>query len=205
MRRFAVLPLFALAGFLISGCGSSTRFTQVWKDESLTKWEFKKVAVAAINPNESIRRVAEDQMAASVRAHGLEARGISSIVAPDKLRDKDHVKSVLQADGYDAIITMRLVGRDEKTSYVPGTVYSVPVGHYSAWGYYGYGWTSVYEPGYLVQNTYVTIETNVYSLKDEKLVWSGTSESADPSSAQDLVKEISREAYYEMQKQGLVR
>jgi hypothetical protein len=205
MIRHAAFPLILAVGLMLSGCGSSTHFTQVWKDDALTQWTFKKVAVAAISPNESIRRTGESQMAASVRAHGVEAEGVSSLMPIEKLKDKDFVQQKLSENNFDALITMRLVAADAKTSYVPGTVTSFPTSYYSPWGYYGYGWQSVYEPGYMVTNTYVNIETNIYSIKDEKLVWSGMSQSVDPSSAQKLVEEISQEAYYEMQKQGIVK
>ena len=50
------------------------------------------------------------------------------------------------------------------------------------WGYWGYGWGAVYDPGYLQADTVVTLESNVYSVPREELLWSSRSETISPSS-----------------------
>ena len=49
------------------------------------------------------------------------------------------------------------------------------------------------------------METLVYSLKEDKLVWAGQSKSTNPSRVDALIKEILDGAVADMQKAGLVR
>jgi hypothetical protein len=69
-------------------------------------------------------------------------------------------------------------------TYVPGQAYAVP-GSYSRWGsYYGHA----YSPGYVVEDEYVYIETNLYDVATEKLIWSTQSETIILASDQALIK-----------------
>jgi len=66
-----------------------------------------------------------------------------------------------------------VVGRERQVSYEPGVVWVGP--HYRRFwgGYWGYGWGTVYEPGYLREDKVVSVETLVYSFEQDELVWAG--------------------------------
>ena len=51
----------------------------------------------------------------------------------------------------------------------------------SFYGYWGYGWGAVYDPGYLRTDTVVMVETLIYSVTQDKLVWAGHSKTTNPS------------------------
>jgi DNA repair photolyase len=91
---------------------------------------------------------------------------------------------------------------------VPGsysTTAAYPAPYYSFGGYYGYATPMMYEPGYNITERYVNVETNIYRLSDEKLVWSGRSETVDPSSATELTRQIAQEAALVLQQQKLIK
>ena len=50
----------------------------------------------------------------------------------------------------------------------------------------------------------MTIETLVYDMQADKLVWAGRSESTNPSRVDSLIKELVAAAADEMKKQGLI-
>jgi hypothetical protein len=76
----------------------------------------------------------------------------------------------------------------------------------SFWGgYYRYGWGAVYEPGYLRTDTIVTVETLVYSLADDKLIWAGASQTTNPSSLDGFVRELAGKVADQMRKEGLLK
>ena len=49
------------------------------------------------------------------------------------------------------------------------------------------------------------VETLVYDLEADKLVWAGLSESTNTSRAETLIKELVAGAAAEMKRQGLIR
>jgi hypothetical protein len=48
------------------------------------------------------------------------------------------------------------------------------------------------------------VETTVYSLADNTLLWAGISRTADPARVQALIADVAAQATGEMKKQGLV-
>ena len=76
---------------------------------------------------------------------------------------------------------MRPVAKEKEISSTPSTMYMGPrYGGY--WGgYYGYGWGGAYGGTEIRTDTIVIVETLVYSLKQNKLVWAGESKTTNPS------------------------
>ena len=54
-------------------------------------------------------------------------------------------------------------------------------------------------------DTIVNVETLVYDMKSDKLVWADRSQSTNPSRVDSLIKELVAAAAAEMKKQGLIR
>ena len=87
------------------------------------------------------------------------------------------VREQIAASGVDGVVVMRLVYDENEVTYNAGTY---PGPYYSFWGYYGWAYPIAYQPGYLQTDRLVGIETNVYDVETEKLVWSGLSRTKNP-------------------------
>jgi hypothetical protein len=73
-------------------------------------------------------------------------------------------------------------------------------------GYYGYGWGMPWY-GYGVDihtNKVVSVETLVYSLRQNLLVWGGESTSTNPPSFDMLIHDTARKVTKELERQGLL-
>jgi hypothetical protein len=70
--------------------------------------------------------------------------------------------------------------------------------------YYAYGGWPAYDPGYVRVDTYVRVETNVYSLPDDRLVWASASRTENPGSVRSLVSDTAKAVAKSMRSQGLV-
>jgi hypothetical protein len=62
----------------------------------------------------------------------------------------------------------------------------------------------VYDPGYLRTDTIVQVETKVYALMDDKLIWAGLSETFNPRDAQARVRGVAQAVANDLKKQGLI-
>ena len=67
--------------------------------------------------------------------------------------------------------------------------------------WYPYAW----DTGYLQTDTTVQIETIVYALKGEVLIWSGVSESTNPGSVRKLIQEIAVAVGVDVKKRNVIR
>jgi hypothetical protein len=103
--------------------------------------------------------------------------------------------------GFDGVVTTRLIQSEKQITQVPvafATLYP------RFWSYYGYAWPMVYNPGYWRTDTIVQVETKVYALTDDKLIWAGLSETFNPRDAQALVRSVAQAVANDFKKQGLI-
>jgi len=146
------------------------------------------------------RRTAEDQLVRRIPR----ATPSYTLLSVAELHNKEAAKAKITAAGFDGAVLMRLVTVSKETTYVPGQAYVVPMSYSNMYGGWNYGWGAVYDPGYVQVDDYVDINTAVYSVKDEKLLWASRSQTQNPSSVSSLVDEIVDANAAEMRKQGVV-
>ncbi|MNE46884.1 hypothetical protein D3C80_1412540 [compost metagenome] len=107
---------------------------------------------------------------------------------------------------------MRLVSKEKEVNYVPGTYTGMYYGGFDGMytGMYGYGFgnwygmysPNFYDPGYYQETTSYMVETNVFSLKQNKLIWTGTTESQYVTDLGQTVDAIMQAVVKEMRKDG---
>lgn len=183
--RAVRLALAALLAMLAAAC-ASTQIVSAWSDPDLKRVPFRKVLVVFQHQDPGLRRAMEREMAVdipnSVPAH--------AVFSDEEVRDPERVRTRVRQEGFDSAVIMRLVSVDREVTYVPGRIYAVPSYYHGFYGYWGYGWRSVYEPGYLRRDRILTIATNVYSVADDKLVWASQSETFNPASLRSAIAEV---------------
>ena len=178
---------------LLVACGPTTKISKSWTDPSFTPsaaQSFKKILVMGLLKDESSRRIAEDKMVKSFK-------NVTAVQSYSYLQPADTIESVvedkLKKDGFDGVVIMRLADVDKTTSYVPGTGYG---------GWYGYRYSS---PGYYQEDRTFYVETNIYSLPSNKLLWSGTTESLNPDKLDRTVDDIIAALKGQLQKEKLIK
>jgi len=178
--------LFILIAMLVTAC-ATTQLNAVWKDPGY-QTRPAKIMVVGVAKNPLNRRLFEDEFVQQLKARGTEAIA-SYTVLPDRQQD-DHeaIAAKVKELGADAILITRLVSKKIVQTYVPATPYFLPP-YYGSWpDYYGYGYHYMYTPGYIAEDEYAVIETNLYEAKSDKLVWAASSETGISDSDQSLIQ-----------------
>jgi hypothetical protein len=197
----------SLAGTALIGLAAcaSTSFVSTWKAPDATPLtnEGNKVAAIVMSQNEAARRAAEDALARELTARGAEGIPMYTLVS-DAEPDEATARAAFEKEGIAGAVVLRPVSKDQEVVGTPS--YTGP--YYGGFwgGYYGYGWGSPWGAGGtdIRTNTIVTVETLVYSLKQNKLVWAGQSQTTNPSQVDSFVREIVNAAAKEMQTEGLI-
>jgi len=163
-----------------------------------------KVGAMVMHPSESVRRAAEDALAAELTQRGLVGVAAYSILGEAEATNEAAAREAFTKAGAVAVVTLRGIGEQTEVDFRAPSYYGVP--SYSGFwgGYYGAGWSMVYDPGYLRTSKIVTVETLVYDLRSNKLVWGGRSRTADPSKLGTLIREIVDEAAKKMREDGVI-
>ena len=189
-------PALALS-LLLGACAPNTEVVNSWKEPTMQPQKFKKVLAVFISKDVGMRRAAEDELAKKL-GNGVAAY---TVIPDEALRDQDRARAMVLAQNFDGAVVMRPVAVDQETTYVPGSSYVVPSAYGSMWGYWGTGWGYAYSPGYVQQDQVVSVESNVYSLTQNKLVWASRTKTYNPDSVRKLVNDIVDATVSQMKKE----
>ena len=165
---YATRTTIALGLFLAACASSNTSVVDSWKDPTVPVRNYRKILAVFMTSDTNTRRSAEDALARKIG--GAVA---SYTVVPDSiLRDARRAKEWVKRDGFDAAVLMRPFPVGKEMNYVARTGgYTVPAGYRSTWEYWDAGWGYAYNAAHYAPDEVVYIETNVYSLTDDKLAW----------------------------------
>jgi len=192
MKKIHVLFVLLLisAAFLLVSCTTTTVMTDDWKDKTYQGKPQKIVVImAAKNPDK--RNLFEDRFSAELDARGNNAFQSYTIIPMEQLPDKEIVKSKIRSSGADTVLISRLVDTKEIESYIPEqrNVYGMV--------FADYGYTGDVQVAY--------IETNIYDVKTEKLIWSGHSKTERTEGEQQLINAFIKVMIKKMSSAGIIK
>ena len=164
----------------VAGC-ASTDMTSTWTDPAAKGASLSKVAVVCLTRDPGLRRMAEDT--AAQQLVGAQAVPSYQVLGDTDLKDREGVKAKLKEQGFQGVLLMRLAGVTEQIS---------PATYGTFDGYYGWAAGAVYDPAYLQTDTVVHVVSNLYSLEEDKMIWSGVSQTFNPSSAHEFMQSVSK-------------
>jgi hypothetical protein len=181
-------------------------FTSVWKAPEATGARFvgKKVAALVISNDQDLRVSAEEQLVTEIGKRGVTGVATYRMAPKEELTTAERAKPWFERAGVEGVVALRPVSAEREVIHTPSQW--VSNSYYSTlWGYYGYGWGAVYVPGGTARNTKIVIETLIFSLPLDKLLWAGISTTTDPDKQPVFMTQLVDAAVKEMKKQGLVR
>ncbi|MEK7315253.1 MAG: hypothetical protein AAB011_03665 [Candidatus Eisenbacteria bacterium] len=197
---------------LLVGCATTT-FTSTWKAPDAQPLQFKagdKVVALVVADSSSLRRAGEANLADELGKRGLKGVPAYTLLSDAEIKDEAKAKAAIEASGAVGVIAMRPMGSEQKVTSTPSTYYGGAYygrpGYGGLWGggYYGYGWGGAYNPGQIRTDTYVSIETLIYDLRQNKLVWAGQTKTMNPTDVEGFVGELADAVSRELKASGLV-
>lgn len=170
------ISLCALA-LSLAGC-ATTDLLSAWQQPGANPAALRNLVVVVKTKDESLRRSAEDRIAALFPHRSVTP---SYALVPDVNAEDQQLPRYLQSGQYDGAIVLRIASVSREPVWVPG-VWQGP--------YWGFGGWSVYDPGgAMTVKTTVRVETNVYQLPENELIWASSTRTVDPRSVAALVDE----------------
>jgi hypothetical protein len=189
----------ALVCGLAASAGAGTSLVKSWREPSAGPLKFAKVLVLVIAPHESQMQFGEAVLVGLMkRTQGVSAH---AVMPKDEARDEQKMRALMAQESFDGAVTMRLLASGQETAEYAG-IYAPA--HTGFWSYYSYAWPLVYDVGYVQTERVFHMETQVHSMKDDKVVWAGISKSTNPKNARQLVEDVARTVAKDLKKQRLV-
>ena len=216
--KLALSGLFSL--LLIYGCALNTKLTDTWSDPGNTA-SYNDILVVGISDSEQKRRAYESFFIASLQEKGIDSVASYTVIdhkeelnlEGEKGSFRKIVKSAIKGSDIDAVLVTHVVSIEEEDIYRPSLDYQPVYGstyynrpYYGGmYGYHGYVTTYVQQPGYYTEERTYVLESNLYDVKSEELVWTTRSRTFAPDSMEQAINDISGLIIADLESRKLIR
>ena len=190
----------AAAYALVLGACATTKFNATWENPEAQALSFKagdKLLAMVPIKNEGMRRIAEDSLASAISARGLQ--GVPSYTLVPTELTKDKALTAAGKVGAAGAVVMRVLAKDTVSSSQLSQSSS-----YTAYWISATGWSSP-NPSDMRSDAVLVVETLVYDMRQDKLVWAGQSQTTNPSKVDGLIRELADQTARQLRQQGLVK
>ena len=193
--------LAATGAVTLAAC-ATTSLQSTWKDPAAAPLNLKgkKVAVLVLTPEQALRYAAEEEAARDITAHGAVGVPAYTLLPQPLTLDKERAQAIFEKAGIEAAVVLRPVAKEKELS----GFFSASPSFSSFWGPGLWGGGGGWGDGYLRTDTVLVVETLVYSLQQNKLVWASQSATTNPTQVGSSIRELGKAVGTEMEKQGLL-
>lgn len=196
VKRTVAGSIIALA--LAGGCYHSTQLAATWHDPASPPIAFRRPVTVFVTKSETMRRTMEDKLARQF-ANATPSYRVLTLTDTDGVA----IRKVLADSGYDGVIMMHVVNVEDRVTYTAGSYWYGGAPYYSFAGYWRNAWGYPYDPGFVTDQV-VSIETQIYSLKTDKLLFAARSETTNPKSVNKLGNSVIKHVVKELRKDRLI-
>ena len=210
--NYIQLILLFIISLIVPACTVTTQITGSWKSKDLDGTQYKNIFIVALTHDVNARKIVENELAAQLREQGIDVTTSIELYGPIKREQagsKDDIIAKMRENSNDAIFTVSLVDTNTETRYVPGddSMYA-PTLTYNFYGdfgsYYNYYFPELNAPGYYANDRVYFLESNLYDVASEELVWSAQSESYSPGDIENFSAEFAGVTVARLKKDKLI-
>lgn len=186
---------------------ASTKIVHRWVFTGLPMPEFRKMLVASIGENYLIRQEFEDQMKKLLAKYGVEGVQSYMVLPPKNEMMEGELKQRIKESSLDSVLVVRpKSARKETQEVITGGIYVPPPGYNMFWPYWNMAYGDFYPTSsYTKENVVVRVEFNLYSTKDEKLIWSGETDTIYSQDFDKLAKKYAQALVNRLKKDKVIR
>ena len=197
---------------LLTGCSNITKITKSYVDDTRVGKPVKNVLVIAVIEDVQIREIFETYFMKRLNVIGVEAISSFNLLsidlntAPEKeAAIKEAILKIVDEYGNDAVVITRLAGFEETEVFSRSNrlARNVYVGYYGFYNY-GYAWDGAYAPTIYGEHMQISLETRLYDVKTESLIWAGESQTMDPKTTGQAIGQVIDVVMKELRKNGLL-
>jgi len=200
------LPLFFAFVFLLSSC-SSTKLIEEWHDPEYKGPALEKIFIIGVIKSDSRRREFEEKFSKLITTKNRKAI-TSYTLLPDlkKSGNKKDVLAAIEKTGADGVMVVTTHGVYQQNRTTAGSIDYIPgTRHGGMYGYYGMSHSYIYNQGYTVTDTILRVDTKVFNVETEKMIWSGKTKSINPESAKEVIHEYEKLVVRDMERHGIIK
>ena len=204
MRKMTIVLLISVLTLLTASC-SGSRMTRTYMDAQRVGQPINNVLIIAIIDDKEIREIYESHFMERLNAAGVQATSSAHVlpVSVGKKLNKTEIFNLVEQYGSDTVAITHLVGREEDEAFSrAGRLSQIyQRGYYR---YYTDVWDYVHAPTVYADHVQLFLETRLYDVNTQTLIWSGESETLDPKTVGQAIGQVVSLVMNELKKNDLL-
>ncbi len=206
-RTAYLVPLLLVFGTMSlfgGGCGT-TQLVELWNDSSYSAGPLNKILVISFRPNPAQRRVSEDAFVATLQQRNTVAVA-SYQLFPEAIPDTTALRQKIEEERFDGVLVLVRAEREKIETYVPGYTTREKVTTLDRrFQEFVTRQETVQHEGYTETVMAIRLQIDLLLAQEGgRLLWSGTSETIDPTSRQQVRESAAKLVVSELQRKGLI-
>lgn len=209
---------FAITSIVLIACSSTTKLQVSYVQEDMQPHKYNKIAVLALANSDPNRLAIEEAIANQFVSNGVNAISTffmfplanrADVIADMEVTEEEveeYLKQKVQENKIDALVIISLLDTKTTERYVSQTsgtsLYISPMGYpaygYHYYDYYYYSYNMTGSTGYYTTETTYFLETNLYDIETEKLLWTGQTKTENMTSIDSEVKNFAKLIVYDI-------
>jgi len=184
---------------LLASC-ASTKVVERWADPDFDA-KLKNIMVLSLNQSEKSRRLFEDGFLHALKQRKIQSSASYDLLPSNEDLDKEKVKAAIAGSDIDGVLVLRAVKITKEERYVQAQTTGT---RYNSF----YAYVGEYRPtysAYTTDDTLVHLETNLYAVDGAKLIWSGKTETFNPSDVNAYLVDLTKTVLDEIDKTGFIQ
>ncbi len=185
MRKLTPVVSPLLLTLVLAGC-QTTALQSAWFDPSFTGGPMHRIAVVAVGVSPANARLAEDIFTQRLRALGVDGAPGWAVVPEAARGSPEAFTEAVRASGAEGLLVIRVLGVDTQTHVSTMMVTTTA----PMWGWGGTRvWATTTVPvAQVSQYNLWMVETSLYEVGTERAIWSGLTQTLNPSDFQRDVR-----------------
>jgi hypothetical protein len=207
---FIFLAFWVTLALITPPSFAGTKIVHSWVLTGEPMPRVQKMLVIAILENYLIRQELEDEMEELLAKAGVTGIKSHMVLPPRNEVTEDELKQQIKQADFDAVLVIRPISERTETEEVAasyaGPYWVPPPGYMNFWPYWHMAWSQplAVSSSYLKENKVINAQFNLYSTKDEKLLWSGETDTVYSKDFTKLGKEYAKTIVKQLKKDKVI-
>ena len=185
------------------GCAPTSKITKLigtWKYDQYTGGYLDKLMVVGKPRMDIYRPQYENYIAKALSKRKIEVIPSYTVIPEMDDLNKDSIKKAANESGVKAVLVTKVVGVDEQD-----VLFKQNVSHDYIATPYGMRMSPYMSGPRIVKSAKVRLETGLFEVESEKLIWAATSAIMNPDSADEAIKDFSAAIIQQLTTDGYIR
>ena len=175
--------MLVLVALWVGAC-SSSRPIDEWRSDNFAG-TLDNILIIGVTSQSTRRRTFEDTFVSGLAALEVNATPSYKLLASSLELNKEIVTKAIEGKNIGAVLVTRLAGFSEKEVYQPSSDHDEDLSYFSI----SREGVKQIDEGYYEQHVVLTLETKIYDIASEALIWSMRSEIEDPTASRQAIQD----------------